>query len=114
LTPSSSPASERVDKIRLMLDAAEREEASGATLMELERRQDDVLSQLEELDQKLTTLLRGLGVTFAEEEAEHSAIRLANVGEDEDSEAAASADESSSDESASAPVSGQTKRRRAA
>jgi hypothetical protein len=97
-----------------MLDAAEREEASGATLMELERRQDDVLSQLDELDQKLTTLLRGLGVTFVEEEAETSTIRLANVGDDEDNETVASADESSGDESAAVPVSGQTKRRRAA
>lgn len=41
---------------------------SGNLLAELERRQDDVLKQLDELDQKLCVLLRGLGVTPVESE----------------------------------------------
>jgi hypothetical protein len=86
----------------------------GATLLELERRQDDVLSQLDELDQKLTTLLRGLGVTFVEEEVETSTIRLASVGDDDDNEAASLSEESVSDEATLEPVSSQAKRRRAA
>lgn len=98
MTTPLSPASARVDKIRLMHEAAERDEAAGATLIDLERRQDDVLSQLDELDQKLTSLLRGLGVTFVEEEAETATIRLANVGDDEDREAVSSAEDIASDE----------------
>lgn len=36
----------------------------GQLLQDLERRQDDVLAQLDDLDAKLTAVLRGLGVTM--------------------------------------------------
>lgn len=36
----------------------------GQLLQDLERRQDDVLAQLDDLDAKLTEVLRGLGVTL--------------------------------------------------
>lgn len=36
----------------------------GQLLEDLERRQDDVLAQLDDLDAKLTEVLRGLGVTL--------------------------------------------------
>lgn len=52
-------------------------------LLELERRQNDVLFQLDELDKKLTSLLSGLGVTFVEEdEAANASIRLADLGDE--------------------------------
>lgn len=39
----------------------------GHLLRDLERRQDDVLDQLDALDAKLNEVLRGLGVTMDEE-----------------------------------------------
>jgi hypothetical protein len=36
----------------------------GQLLRELEQRQDEVLAQLDELDAKLQSVLRGLGVTL--------------------------------------------------
>lgn len=39
----------------------------GQLLHELERRQDDVLSQLDELDARLSEVLRGLGVNLDDE-----------------------------------------------
>lgn len=48
------------------------------SLAELERRQDDVLAQLDELDKKLTSLLTGLGVTLVDDEADAApALRIA-------------------------------------
>ncbi len=40
---------------------------AGQLLYELERRQDDVLRDLDELDAKLSEVLRGLGVSVAED-----------------------------------------------
>ena len=40
---------------------------AGQLLYELERRQDEVLAQLDDLDAKLTEVLRGLGVSLDEE-----------------------------------------------
>ncbi|TWU32924.1 hypothetical protein Poly41_53020 [Novipirellula artificiosorum] len=39
----------------------------GQLLSDLERRQDDVLLQLDALDAKLTEVLKGLGVSMEEE-----------------------------------------------
>ena len=39
----------------------------GQMLHEMERRQDDVLTQLDELDARLSEVLRGLGVNLDEE-----------------------------------------------
>lgn len=36
-------------------------------MADLERRQDEVLAQLEALDQQLTSILRGLGVTLVDD-----------------------------------------------
>ncbi len=43
------------------------EPEAGQLLYELERRQDEVLSQLDDLDAKLNEVLRGLGVNIDEE-----------------------------------------------
>lgn len=43
------------------------ESSAGALLADLERRQDEVLAQLEALDQQLTSILRGLGVTLLDD-----------------------------------------------
>ena len=43
------------------------ESEPGQLLYELERRQDEVLSQLDALDAKLTEVLTGLGVTLEDE-----------------------------------------------
>ena len=40
---------------------------SGSLLADLERRQDDVLAQLDALDRQLTDLLKGLGVTLVDD-----------------------------------------------
>ena len=40
----------------------------GQLLHELERRQDEVLTQLDDLDAKLTEVLKGLGVASDDEE----------------------------------------------
>jgi hypothetical protein len=48
------------------------EEPVGNLLADLERRQDDVLAQLDDLDRRVSELLRGLGVTLIEDsEAVH-------------------------------------------
>lgn len=41
--------------------------AAGELLADLERRQDEVLVQLEELDRRVTELLRDLGVTLIDD-----------------------------------------------
>jgi hypothetical protein len=43
------------------------EEPAGNLLADLERRQDDVLAQLDDLDRRVSDLLRGLGVTLIED-----------------------------------------------
>ncbi len=40
---------------------------SGSLLADLERRQDDVLAQLDALDRQLTSILKGLGVTLIDD-----------------------------------------------
>jgi hypothetical protein len=101
-----------------MADAAERDLEAGQTLMELERRQDDVLSQLEDLDQKLTTILKGLGVTLFEDESEKPSIRLADLGGDDDDEPSVAAQQDShvadSDDSMERDIESLKRRRRAA
>ena len=108
-----------------MQQAAEREYEAGQTLLELERRQDDVLSQLDDLDQKLTSILRGLGVTMSDDDAAQPSlgIRLADLGDDCDGEQAYadadSADGESDDDRSAASHDAQLaaiieKRRRAA
>lgn len=91
----ASEAKNRIRPSQLMADAAERDLEAGQTLMELERRQDDVLSQLEDLDQKLTSILKGLGVTLVDEESEKPSIRLADLGGDDEDEPSLSAQEDS-------------------
>ncbi len=67
------------------ISVAERDAEAGQMLLELERRQDDVLSQLDDLDQKLSSILRGLGVTIAaDEEATNGMIRLAELDDAEE------------------------------
>jgi hypothetical protein len=81
-----SHPSVRLPVSNVMQAAADRDIEAGQTLIELERRQDEVLSQLEELDQKLTSILRGLGVTLVEEDdTKQPSIHLANVGDDDSS-----------------------------
>lgn len=48
-------------------EKAEADEQAGNLLADLERRQDDVLAQLDELDRRVSDLLRGLGVTLIED-----------------------------------------------
>jgi hypothetical protein len=91
----ASEATNRARHAQSMADAAERDLEAGQTLMELERRQDDVLSQLEDLDQKLTSILKGLGVTMVDDESEKPSIRLADLGGDEDDEPLLSTQEGS-------------------
>ena len=65
------------------IDTVERDAAAGEVLLDLERRQDDVLLQLDELEKKLTSLLSGLGVTFVEDsESENQWIRLADLSDE--------------------------------
>lgn len=81
--PLSQPAVSRL--ANPLQEAAERDYEAGKTLLELERRQDDVLSQLDDLDQKLTSILRGLGVTMtADEPSDTAGIRLAVLGDDDE------------------------------
>ena len=81
-TPISQPTN-RPTTSQLMLEARARESETGATLLELERRQDDVLSQLDDLEQKLSSLLMGLGVNLTENaEESSSSIRLADLGDE--------------------------------
>lgn len=44
------------------------EDAPGQLLADLERRQDDVLAQLDDLEAKLAEVLRGLNVEVAEDD----------------------------------------------
>lgn len=44
------------------------EDAPGQLLADLERRQDDVLAQLDDLEAKLAEVLRGLNVDVAQDE----------------------------------------------
>jgi len=46
---------------------ADAEAEAGSLLADLERRQDDVLAQLDDLDRRVSELLRGLGVTLIED-----------------------------------------------
>ncbi len=46
------------------------QDAPGQLLAELERRQDDVLAQLDDLESKLRDVLRGLNVEMEEVELE--------------------------------------------
>jgi len=48
-------------------EKADAEAAAGSLLADLERRQDDVLAQLDDLDRRVSELLRGLGVTLIED-----------------------------------------------
>ena len=48
---------------------------AGALLADLERRQDDVLAQLDALDRQLAGLLRGLGVTLVDDAEAASATQ---------------------------------------
>lgn len=43
------------------------EPEAGQLLYDLERRQDEVMAQLDDLDAKLSEVLRGLGVTLDDE-----------------------------------------------
>lgn len=55
------------DPIACAAEKAEADEQAGNLLADLERRQDDVLAQLDELDRRVSDLLRGLGVTLIED-----------------------------------------------
>ncbi len=57
---------------------------AGSSLAELERRQDDVLAQLDQLDLKLSTILRGLGVTLTNDQDDAAFdLRLSDLDENE-------------------------------
>lgn len=58
-----------------------RENAAGSLLADLERRQDDVLLQLDELDRRLTEILKGLGVTLIDDQAANVADDRVNPAE---------------------------------
>lgn len=60
--------------MNILIEPIEREDQdvetsgdAGNLLADLERRQDDVLAQLDELDRKVSDLLRGLGVTLIDD-----------------------------------------------
>ena len=63
---------------------------SGSLLADLERRQDDVLAQLDALDRQLTDLLKGLGVTLVDDpEAGTAAAEFQSaIGGDEEADSA--------------------------
>lgn len=100
LRPLRQPSAAPSTRLKLRVDGAdqdatERDAAAGEMLLELERRQDDVLLQLDELDKKLTSLLSGLGVTFVDDqESDNASIRLADLSDDSDEETPASEEES--------------------
>lgn len=50
---------------------SENRDEAGSLLADLERRQDDVLAQLDLLDRQVADLLRGLGVTLTEGQNEN-------------------------------------------
>lgn len=54
------------------------ESEAGLLLADLERRQDDVLAQLDELDKRLCGILKNLGVTPADEEQHEFENRYAD------------------------------------
>ena len=58
---------------------------SGSLLADLERRQDDVLAQLDALDRQLTDLLKGLGVTLVDD-AESGKQADFDANEDDEAE----------------------------
>jgi len=55
------------DPISIAAEKAEADEQAGNLLADLERRQDDVLAQLDDLDRRVSDLLRGLGVTLIDD-----------------------------------------------
>jgi len=55
------------DPIACAAEKADADEQAGNLLADLERRQDDVLAQLDDLDRRVSELLRGLGVTLIED-----------------------------------------------
>jgi hypothetical protein len=57
---------------------------SGNLLADLERRQNDVLQQLDELDHKLCEILKGLGVTPVESEGTSAGQMLTDSEDDEE------------------------------
>ncbi|TVQ02262.1 MAG: hypothetical protein EA381_03995 [Planctomycetaceae bacterium] len=57
---------------------------SGNLLADLERRQNDVLQQLDELDLKLCEILKGLGVTPVESEGTSAGQTLTDSEDGED------------------------------
>ncbi len=71
------------DPIACAVEKADAEEQAGNLLADLERRQDDVLAQLDDLDRRVSDLLRGLGVTLIEDS---EAVQFVNeTGGDSDS-----------------------------
>jgi len=80
------------DPIACAAVKAEADERAGNLLADLERRQDDVLAQLDELDRRVSDLLRGLGVTLIEDA---EAVQFVSEN-DEATEAAVSAQPSAS------------------
>ncbi len=75
---------------------AEQLEDGEHSLAELERRQDDVLAQLDELDKKLTSLLTGLGVTLTDDfEDSAPALKIASFDDEDDTEQPATSSASS-------------------
>jgi len=55
------------DPIACAAESVDADEHAGNLLADLERRQDDVLAQLDELDRRVSDLLRGLGVTLIDD-----------------------------------------------
>jgi len=55
-------------ELRIHQETVDAESAHVSMLDDLERRQDDVLLQLDDLDKKLTSLLKGLGVVVTEDD----------------------------------------------
>ncbi len=68
------------DPIACAAERADADEQAGNLLADLERRQDDVLAQLDELDRRVSDLLRGLGVTLIEDS---EAIQFVDEGNEE-------------------------------
>jgi hypothetical protein len=68
------------DPIACAAERADADEQAGSLLADLERRQDDVLAQLDELDRRVSDLLRGLGVTLIDDS---EAIKFADTSDEE-------------------------------
>lgn len=77
---ADSPETDRFPATRPTA-AAERDNAATSLLADLERRQDDVLLQLDELDRRLTDILKGLGVTLIDDQATNAAGDRVNPDE---------------------------------